>query len=66
MANLKITLTRSPIGCQWKQKRTVTALGFKKLNKSVIRPDNPEIRGMVNRISHLVTVEPEETSNATS
>ncbi|MCS6949451.1 MAG: 50S ribosomal protein L30 [bacterium] len=54
---LKITLVRSPIGYNKRQKRTVEALGLRRLNHSVIKPDNPAIRGMVRKISHLVSVE---------
>lgn len=54
---LKITLVRSPIGYSKRQKRTVEALGLRRMNQSVIKPDNPAIRGMVRKISHLVAVE---------
>lgn len=54
---LKITLVRSPIGYSKRQKRTVEALGLRRLHQSVMQPDNPAIRGMVRKISHLVTVE---------
>ncbi len=54
---LRIKLVRSPIGYSIRQKRTVAALGLRKLNQTVVRPDNPAVRGMVNRISHLVQVE---------
>ncbi|GIV18587.1 MAG: 50S ribosomal protein L30 [Armatimonadota bacterium] len=54
---LKITLVRSPIGYSQRQKRTVEALGLRRLHQSVLKPDNPAIRGMVRKISHLVTVE---------
>jgi large subunit ribosomal protein L30 len=57
MANLKITLTRSPIGYCEQQKRTAKALGLTKMHKTVVRPDNEQIRGMVRAIEHLVTVE---------
>ena len=57
MASLKITLTRSPIGFQWRQKRTVAALGLTKMHKTVVRPDNASIRGMVKKIEHMVHVE---------
>jgi large subunit ribosomal protein L30 len=60
---LKITLVRSPIGYNKRQKRTVEALGLRRLRQSVLKPDNPAIRGMVRKISHLVTVE-EVTDNA--
>jgi large subunit ribosomal protein L30 len=54
---LKITLVRSVIGRPHDQGRTVRSLGLSKLHQSVIRPDEPSIRGMVNKISHLVEVE---------
>ena len=60
---LKITLVRSPIGYNRRQKRTVEALGLRRLNQTVVKPDNPAIRGMVRKISHLLTVE-EVTENA--
>lgn len=57
MAQLKITLTKSPIGRKPEQRKTVAALGLKKMNSTVIKDDNAAIRGMVNAVSHLVTVE---------
>lgn len=57
MAKLQITLVRSLIGRNEKQRATVEALGLRKLNQSVVKEDNPSIRGMVNRVSHLVKVE---------
>ncbi|HEY3346543.1 MAG TPA: 50S ribosomal protein L30 [Nitrospirota bacterium] len=56
-ANIKVTLKRSPIGRPEKHKKVVEGLGLNKLNSSVIRQDTPEIRGMINKISHLVSVE---------
>ena len=53
---LKITLIKSPIGYKPKAKRTVVALGLKKLNHSVIKSDTPQIRGMLNKINYLVSV----------
>ncbi|MCC6176733.1 MAG: 50S ribosomal protein L30 [Chloroflexi bacterium] len=55
--SLKITLVKSPIGYSERQKLTARALGLRKLHHSVIRPDNPQMRGMVFAIQHLVTVE---------
>lgn len=55
-SELKIKLVRSTIGRSQKQKRTAEALGFKKLNQVVVHKDNPAIRGMVDRIKHLVEV----------
>lgn len=57
MGKLKITLVRSTIGCSKVQIATVEALGLKKVGSYVEQNDNPQIRGMVNKISHLVTVE---------
>ena len=54
---LKITLVKSPIGAVPKHKKTVAALGLKKLNKSVEMPDNAAVRGMVQQVRHLVKVE---------
>ena len=54
---LKITLVKSPIGALKDQQATVTALGLKKLNSSVVQPDNACTRGKIFKISHLVTVE---------
>ncbi len=53
---LQIKLVRSPIRYSWRQKRTVKALGLRKMNQVVVRPDNPAMRGMVAKISHLVEV----------
>lgn len=54
---LKITLVRSTIGAIPKHRKTVAALGLRKLNKTVVLPDNPCTRGMVRQVSHLVKVE---------
>jgi large subunit ribosomal protein L30 len=54
---LKITLVKSPIGAVPKQKKTVEALGLKKLNKTVELPDNEAVRGMIWHVKHLVKVE---------
>ena len=56
---LKITLTKSPIGYTVRQKATVAALGLKKLQHTVEHEDTPVIRGMINKISHLVEVSEE-------
>jgi large subunit ribosomal protein L30 len=54
---LRVTLTKSPIGYSIRQKRTVQALGLRKMNQSVEQKDTPVIRGMLNKVGHLVTVE---------
>ncbi len=54
---LKITLTKSTIGAIPKHRKTVEALGLKKLNKTVEMPDNAATRGMIQQVRHLVKVE---------
>jgi large subunit ribosomal protein L30 len=54
---LKVTQVRSAIGAKPKQRGTLRALGLKRINHTVELPDRPEIRGMVARVPHLVTVE---------
>lgn len=54
---LKVTLTRSIIGRPKNQKKVVEALGLKKMHRTVEHKDNAAIRGMINKVSHLVTVE---------
>jgi large subunit ribosomal protein L30 len=55
---IHITLIRSPLGRQPVQRKTVRALGLKRLNHSVVQRESPEIRGMVSKVQHLVEVEP--------
>ena len=57
MANLKITLVKSTSGAVPKNKKTVEALGLKKIGASVERPDNKAVRGMIQQVRHLVKVE---------
>ncbi len=54
---LKITLVKSTIGAIPKHKKTVAALGLRKLNHSVEQPDNASTRGMVQQVRHLIKVE---------
>lgn len=54
---LRIRQTRSTINCKEDQKRTVRALGIRRMQQVVEQPDNPQIRGMVFKVRHLVTVE---------
>ena len=54
---LRITLVRSPIGYSKRQKRTVRALGLRRMGHTVEQVDNPAVRGMIARVSHLVKVE---------
>lgn len=57
MADLKITQTRSTIGTKPKQRGTIRALGLGRIGRTVTKPDTPEVRGMISRVPHLVTVE---------
>ena len=54
---LRITYRKSAIGYSKDQKRTVTALGLKRLNQTVEHKDTPQVRGMVHKIAHLVTLD---------
>lgn len=54
---LRITYTKSMIGQNRKQQGTIRALGLRKLHQTVEHDDTPVIRGMVEKVSHLVTVE---------
>ncbi|MCL2861495.1 MAG: 50S ribosomal protein L30 [Firmicutes bacterium] len=54
---LKITLTKSTIGCLEKQKKTIEALGLKKIRQFVIHSDSESLRGMLFVVKHLVTIE---------
>ncbi|GER81007.1 MAG: 50S ribosomal protein L30 [Anaerolineaceae bacterium] len=54
---LRITLVKSAIGYAKDQKRTVRALGLRRMNQTVEHKDNPALRGMLAKISHLLRVE---------
>lgn len=54
---LQITLVRSPIGYSKRQKATLKAMGLKKLNQVVLQDDTAVMRGMIDKVSHLVTVD---------
>jgi large subunit ribosomal protein L30 len=62
MAKLRITYSKSAIGYTVRQKATVKALGFKRLYETIEQEDTPAIRGMINSISHLLTVEEVEAA----
>lgn len=57
MANLKITLTRGLPGTTERQRATVASLGLRKIRQSVVREDTPDVRGQIDKVRHLVTVE---------
>ena len=54
---LKVTLVKSPIGYNSRQKATVQSLGLRRMRQSVLIGDAPQIRGMIAKVSHLVAVE---------
>lgn len=56
MAQIKIKQIKSRINCPAVQKRTLDALGLKKMNHTVVKEDTPSIRGMVTKVAHLVEV----------
>ncbi len=56
MAKIKVKQVKSRIKCPKDQKMTLDALGLKKLNRVVEHEDTPSIRGMINKVSHLVSV----------
>ena len=60
MAQLKVTQVRSAIGRPEDQKSTIRRLGLHRMHDTVIKDDRPEIRGMIAKVRHLVTVEPVE------
>jgi large subunit ribosomal protein L30 len=62
---LKITLVKSPIGYNRRQKETVKSLGLRRMSQSVVIGDAPQIRGMIAKVSHLVEVE-EVVANETA
>lgn len=57
MATIKVKLVRSKIGKTQKQRRTVEALGLRKIGQVVEKEDTPQIRGMINVVNHMVKVE---------
>jgi large subunit ribosomal protein L30 len=57
VAKLRITWVKSGIGYPQDQKRTLKALGFHRLNQSVTQDDRPSVRGMLNKVKHLIRVE---------
>jgi large subunit ribosomal protein L30 len=54
---LRITLVRSPLGNTTKHKLTIRALGLSRLHQTVVQADTPQLRGMLAKVAHMVTVE---------
>ena len=57
MSKLKVTLKKSSIGYPQDQRGTLRALGLKRMHQTVEHDDNPSVRGMVQKVTHLVAVE---------
>ena len=57
MARLKVTQVRSTIGTKPKHRGTLRALGLGRIGRSNTLPDRPEVRGMINRVPHLISIE---------
>lgn len=55
--SLRVTLVKSPIGYNQKQRATIEALGLRKMQSSRIHKDTPQIRGMIDKVRHLLHVE---------
>jgi len=64
MALVRITQERSKIRCIETHKRTIEALGLRRINHSVVHEDTPQIRGMVHLVRYLVRIEPVDASEA--
>lgn len=56
MATIKVKQTKSRINCPKVQKKTLDALGLTKMNRVVEHEDNPSIRGLIQKVNHLVTI----------
>ena len=59
MSKLRITWIKSYIGYEERQRKTLKALGFHRLNQSIVHEDSNSLRGMINKVRHLVKVEEE-------
>jgi large subunit ribosomal protein L30 len=57
MAEIRITQVRSGIGARWKQRESLRTLGLRRIRHSVVREDNPQTRGLIAVVRHLVEVE---------
>ena len=57
MGQLKITQIRGVVGARWSQRESLRTLGLRKIQQSVVREDNPQSRGLIKAVQHLVKVE---------
>lgn len=63
---LRVKLVKSPIGSAPRNKKTVAALGLRKINQVVYHDDTPSIRGMLHNVRHMIEVTVSEDKNATA
>lgn len=63
--HLKITLTRGLVAKRYSQEKVIKGLGLRKFGSSVVHADSPTIRGMINKVHHLVTVVPDANATLT-
>jgi large subunit ribosomal protein L30 len=56
--SLRITLKRSPIGTPQRHRLVLRGLGLRKIRQSVLRPDTPQVRGLIHRVNYLLDVQP--------
>jgi len=54
---LKVTWSKSTIGCPETQKKTIKSLGFSKLQQTLVKEDSEQLRGQLNKVNHLLTIE---------
>ncbi|MEX0786258.1 MAG: 50S ribosomal protein L30 [Dehalococcoidia bacterium] len=60
MSKLRVTWVKSAVGRRFDQKRTIRALGLRKLGQTVEHSDSPSLRGMIDKVRHLIAVEEEQ------
>jgi len=56
--SLQITLKRSPIGTPQRHRLVLRGLGLRKIRQSVVRPDTPQVRGLIHKVGYLLEVQP--------
>jgi large subunit ribosomal protein L30 len=57
-ARVRITLKRSPIGTPQRHRLVLRGLGLRKIRQSVVRPDTPQVRGLIHKVGYLLEVQP--------
>ena len=56
--SVRITLKRSPIGTPQRHRLVLRGLGLRKIRQSVVRPDSPQVRGLIHKVGYLLEVQP--------